>query len=254
MTAVEKPKTIEEVLLRLQQERPILAKTKTGQVGQQKTRYADLVQVNEVVLKLLNDMETIWTCRPTVVNGVFLLVYSLKHVPSNSEITGTWPLGATDNPQRMGSAVTYGRRYALLAVTGIVAEDEDDDGAAASGQRTVQRAPERRTPTRPATPATVQRATKPPLPGEVADPNAHERRHMHTLLTNLGMNDEQRREWIVKQIPRARDIKSTKELTGAELTSLIDVADEMLAAREMGANNVVDKGTATPPNTATETQ
>lgn len=41
-----------------------------------------------------------------------------------------------DDPQGMGSAVTYARRYSLMALVGIVAEDEDDDGNAASGKGT----------------------------------------------------------------------------------------------------------------------
>jgi hypothetical protein len=36
-------------------------------------------------------------------------------------------------PQQMGSAITYARRYALMAVTGVFPSNEDDDGKAASG-------------------------------------------------------------------------------------------------------------------------
>lgn len=37
-----------------------------------------------------------------------------------------------DDPQGMGSAVTYARRYALMALVGIVADDDDDGNAASS--------------------------------------------------------------------------------------------------------------------------
>jgi hypothetical protein len=47
-------------------------------------------------------------------------------------------LTAPNDPQKVGSAVTYARRYSLMATLGIAAADEDDDGAAA------------RTPTPPA--------------------------------------------------------------------------------------------------------
>lgn len=43
-----------------------------------------------------------------------------------------------DDPQGLGSAITYGRRYAYMAAIGLVA-DEDDDGNAGSG-RTQQQA------------------------------------------------------------------------------------------------------------------
>jgi hypothetical protein len=36
------------------------------------------------------------------------------------------------DPQGQGSAITYARRYAFMAVLGLVADDDDDDGNAAS--------------------------------------------------------------------------------------------------------------------------
>jgi hypothetical protein len=48
------PKSLDEALLMLQADLPTLVKDKDGQVGHQKTKYADLVQVNAVVLKRLN--------------------------------------------------------------------------------------------------------------------------------------------------------------------------------------------------------
>src|SRR6185369_16309701 len=104
------PQNIDEVLLAIQAERPVLTKDKKGQVGNQKTKYADLVQVNDVVLRLLNDLKTTWVCRPHIEGTSFGLHYSLKHVPSQTEITGVWPLKLSENPQQMGSATTYGRR------------------------------------------------------------------------------------------------------------------------------------------------
>lgn len=41
---------------------------------------------------------------------------------------------ATD-AQSIGSAITYGKRYGLMAMVGISSEDEDDDGNAASGRQ-----------------------------------------------------------------------------------------------------------------------
>lgn len=38
------------------------------------------------------------------------------------------------DPQSLGSAQTYARRYALMAMVGVVAEDEDDDAEAAVGR------------------------------------------------------------------------------------------------------------------------
>ncbi len=59
------------------------------------------------------------------------LVTTLRHVSGNT-IEGMLPLEPAKprDPQSMGSAITYARRYAYMAILGIAAED--DDGNAAS--------------------------------------------------------------------------------------------------------------------------
>jgi ERF superfamily len=44
-----------------------------------------------------------------------------------------------DDPQGLGSAITYARRYGLAAVAGIAPDDSDDDGEAAMGRNEVRR-------------------------------------------------------------------------------------------------------------------
>lgn len=59
---------------------------------------------------------------------------------SGSSVSSTLRLRPSKtDPQGVGSAITYGRRYSLLAMTG--AAPEDDDGNAASGPRQDRREP-----------------------------------------------------------------------------------------------------------------
>ncbi len=62
----------------------------------------------------------------------------LVHGPSGEWIEGGLPLALPDygsDVQRLGSALTYMRRYLLTLMLGVVADDEeDDDGAAAMPQ------------------------------------------------------------------------------------------------------------------------
>lgn len=67
--------------------------------------------------------------------------------------TGQWiasiyPLRPLQNtPHAMGSAITYGRRYSLCAITGIAPVEDDDDGNGASNvQAPVEIKPPRPTP------------------------------------------------------------------------------------------------------------
>lgn len=178
------PENIDEVLWIFQGDMPVLVKDKKGQVGNQKTRYADLVQANEQVLTRLNALGCIWVCEPTIVGsdpGRFVLAWELKHVPSDTKRTGQFPI-LGDSPMKHGAAITYARRYSLLAVTGVIPEDEDDDGqafddsvrrAAPSGRARGQRPPRAQgTTTRRQAPA--GRGDVPALPGDDEAPPVDE--------------------------------------------------------------------------------
>lgn len=57
---------------------------------------------------------------------------------SGEWVSGRYPVRPVKNdPQGMGSAITYARRYALASMVGVVAENEDDDAEADQG-RTAQ--------------------------------------------------------------------------------------------------------------------
>jgi hypothetical protein len=237
------PESLDDALLLLQADPPVLTKSKAGQVGNQKTKYADLVEVNKVVLARLNQLGVIWKCLPTMADERFVLRYTLTHVPSGEYQTGDYPLNLSE-PQKMGSAITYARRYALLAVTGIAAEDEDDDGDAASSRQYAQRAAQRPRQQRPADePAeagrTAQRraqrpaGARPPLPGEDDDPDGKvgqdQHRHMHALWRELGYaGDENRhtRLMITAKILGLPDLESSSDLTRAQAGQVIAALKE----------------------------
>lgn len=241
------PKDIDAVLLIIQSEKLVLTKDRKGQVGNQKTRYADMVQVNEVVLARLNELSTIWVCRPHLDGGVFGLHYTLRHVPSETEKNGIWPLKLSENPQQLGSATTYGRRYALLAVTGVVSEDEDDDGDAAGGERYAQR----RAPAaaRPRGQATAQRAPRanaqPPLPGEGEGITAPQQKKLHASLNELGLGSREQGLTTIGEI-LGRAVTSTRELSKADAMTVINELDDRIGAATTDGGDWPE--TAVPPD------
>jgi ERF superfamily len=67
-----------------------------------------------------------------------VLAYRLYHAPSGQAIGGDYPLSSS-TPQTMGGAITYARRYCLLAVTGAAPDEDDDDAQAAEQAARAQR-------------------------------------------------------------------------------------------------------------------
>jgi len=64
------------------------------------------------------------------------LITTLIHAPTGEWIESILKISAKDydNPQSVGSAITYARRYSMAAILGITSEDEDDDGEKATGR------------------------------------------------------------------------------------------------------------------------
>lgn len=107
-----------------------------------KSKYADLSEVVEAVVPALNKAG-IGVLQFPSYDGDLVGVSTVLLHESGASVTGILHLRPSKNdPQGIGSAVTYGRRYSLLAMTG--AAPEDDDGNAASGPRQQQAAPHRK--------------------------------------------------------------------------------------------------------------
>lgn len=96
-----------------------------------KSRYADLDSVIEATRELLTDAELVIVQNGVERGGTAWLETKLIHVPSGETESSLFPLPG-DTPQQMGSALTYMRRYAQLAILNL--SQCDDDGEVASGR------------------------------------------------------------------------------------------------------------------------
>src|SRR6476659_6583132 len=102
-------------------------------------RYAPLSSGLDIVRKTLGQHE-IATVQTTAIDrtaGIVNLTTLLARA-SGEWIASDWPvcpIAETANPQRMGAALTYARRYALLALVGIAGEDDLDAPDLCDGPR-----------------------------------------------------------------------------------------------------------------------
>ncbi len=105
--------------------------------------YADLASCWDACREPLSKNGLAVIQRPEIVDGKLRLTTILAH-SSGEWISGEYPIEPmrqvkekgwepSGDPQSMGSAVTYARRYSLSAMVGIASED--DDGNAAIGKK-----------------------------------------------------------------------------------------------------------------------
>jgi hypothetical protein len=101
-----------------------------GQGRARQFRYAPLSSGLEIVRKALghHEIATVQTTSIDQTAGVVNLTTVLAH-SSGEWIASDWPvcpIGETERPHRMGTALTYARRYALFTLVGIAGEDDLD--------------------------------------------------------------------------------------------------------------------------------
>lgn len=197
MTETDIPKTgdtrhanLAQALAAFQAELPKLTKdekakvkgeTKDGRAYDRSYGYADLAQVVETVLPVLGSHGLSITSATTLDEGQMVLVVTLLH-ESGELRTSYWPLPDLRRvgPQDIGSAMTYGRRYLTLALTGTYPGGEDDDGAKA--QQAPRESWDSAVPARPAT----QQANRP-----VSAPPAEPAKPVKTSWTDTEVYDYQ---------------------------------------------------------------
>jgi hypothetical protein len=122
-------------------EKSLTAKIRSSRPGEgeRSFRYAPLASGLDIVRKTLGQHEiaTLQTTAIDQTGGMVNLTTTLAHA-SGEWIASDWPVcpvAETANPQRMGAALTYARRYALFTLVGIAGEDDLDAPDLCDGPR-----------------------------------------------------------------------------------------------------------------------
>ena len=112
-------------LLAAQKEMPALQKSAIN--PHFKNRYVPLEELLQTVVPILNKHNFVLLQMPDIGgSGQPCLSYELRHA-SGERLGSTMPLlCAKDAPQAQGSAITYARRYSLMALLGLSADVDDD--------------------------------------------------------------------------------------------------------------------------------
>lgn len=203
-----------KALAAFQAEMPTVPKSQTADTGKFRYTYASLADVSEAAMPLLAKHGLAFATVPEVAEQGRVLRGVLLH-SSGEQLTGVLPISGTDM-QSIGSALTYGRRYLMGCLTGIVTDD-DDDGQAATRHAKQQR------------PAPQQSAAGQASPKASPSRQASEKqvKMMGALMSKLGMSDRDLALQFVADVI-GRQVASRNELTSREASQVIDALQKDL--------------------------
>jgi len=123
--------------------------TKASENPAFKSKYADLSAVLEAIVPALNKAG-IAVLQSPAFDGEMVTVTTILIHESGASVTSDLKLRPSKlDPQGIGSATTYGRRYSLLALAGVAPEDDDGNAASGPRQQPVNQTPPKEAPKPP---------------------------------------------------------------------------------------------------------
>lgn len=117
---------LSKALTAFQKAAPPITKDKTAKLGTYSYKYADLASIWDKIRGNLADNGLSVIQSPSSYQSEQTLTTMLAH-SSGEWVSDTMSLKIMqETPQGQGSAITYARRYALTAMLGLVADDDND--------------------------------------------------------------------------------------------------------------------------------
>ena len=189
-----------------------------------KSKYASLDTIWETIRKPLSENGLAITQTMGIYDTTNSVLTTTLYHTSGEWVSGELLLNPVKNdPQGLGSAITYARRYSRSAILGLVSDDDDDANTA----------------TKPAQEAKAPVET--PQKSETIDGiTLPQTKKIHATAKEKGLSPESARSYMQKTFKKL----STKELTKEEASTMIEFLEEIKpddiplvrAAKEMGAN------------------
>src|SRR6516162_9422423 len=208
-------------------EKSLTATIRTGRPGdgEHGFRYAPLSSGLDIVRKTLGQHE-IATLQTTAIDqsaGMVNLTTTLAHA-SGEWVASDWPvcpIAETANPQRMGTALTYARRYALFTLVGIAGEDDLDAPDLCDG---------------PLSPSAVDRSLRPTDDQSRMPPrtpgDGHARRVRAKLERAVPLNPDQSaalREKLLTELGNINALTAKNSLSAADAKLVEDAFERRLS-------------------------
>lgn len=208
-------------LVELQGKLPTVEKARTGKVQSEKASYsyayADLSDVSAAIMPVLSGAGLAFTAAPTLRDdGRFVLAYELIHASGESR-KGEYPIPATGSAQQIGAAITYARRYALCAVTGLAPKGDDTD--ATNAPKTQRQKGRQQQSDQPSGNTTADDTPAAGAPRPMSGP---QRGMVLALFDKFGVTDRDERLDVSRRVVGRDHLPSANALTFGEASRLIE--------------------------------
>lgn len=130
MSETQDQKEIMQAIMNVQQQAEYIKRESAGQVGQGHFKYANLTTTWDSVKQLLKENNIVVYQSPTSQYGGSqgnLFKTTLFHTESGQSITEVMGMVITrQDPQALGAAITFYRRYMLTSMLGLIPDDDND--------------------------------------------------------------------------------------------------------------------------------
>ena len=101
-----------------------------------RNKYASLDMILEAITEPLCNAGIVLIQPTTIRDGLTILTTQLIHAESGESIDSELIIPAQSDPQKLGSAMTYYRRFSVCSILAIAAEIDDDGNTATSNSAT----------------------------------------------------------------------------------------------------------------------
>lgn len=130
MTTSKESKQVMQAIFKVQQAVPAIEKTAKGSTGNREYGYTPLDGIWEKISAAMKDNNLVVVASPTTGQNYVgkLFQTTIYHTESGEWVCDTMDMTtAKDDPQGIGSAITYFRRYMLLSMLGLHVRGSDSD-------------------------------------------------------------------------------------------------------------------------------
>ncbi len=128
MNTTEHTKELMQAIFNIQQTVPVIKRESKGSTGNRSYSYASLKETWTAAQAAIKANGVVVIQSPTTdsMSGQFFRT-TINHVKSGQWISETMQMLITkDDPQSIGAAITYYRRYMLTSMLGLIPDDDND--------------------------------------------------------------------------------------------------------------------------------